>query len=156
MGSGTEETVVVDPNTGGKKGSKLERFDLIPWDAIVELARHFGRGARKYEDRNWEKGYAWSLSYAALQRHLTTWWLGEDDDEETGSSHLVAVMWHACALWWFQKHSKGTDDRPKTELDTAGRPYRVGDRAGNKMFCDGARCNGGTAHWHELPRPSGR
>ena len=76
MASGTNEHMVTDAKTGAKKGSKLERFDLIPWDGIVALARHFGKGAEKYDDRNWERGYDWSLSYAALQRHLTTWWLG--------------------------------------------------------------------------------
>lgn len=108
----TEETRTVDPETGGEKGAKLARFSLIPWDALHALAEHYGIGARKYADRNWERGYRWSLSFDALQRHLTAWWLGEDDDPESGDSHLIAVAWHALALWWWQRHSKGTDDRP--------------------------------------------
>ncbi|HYE80362.1 MAG TPA: dATP/dGTP diphosphohydrolase domain-containing protein [bacterium] len=109
----SEEIRTVDPKTGGEKGSKLARFDLLPWDAIWALAEHFGRGARKYADRNWEKGYGWGLSFAALHRHLAAWWGGEDIDEETGSHHLLAVAWHALAMWWFQRHGKGTDDRPR-------------------------------------------
>lgn len=155
VASGTEEHEVVDPLTGGKKGSKLERFDLIPWDQITELARHFGRGARKYEDRNWERGYAWSLSYAALLRHLTQWWQGEDVDQETGSSHLIAVAWHALALAWFQRWSKGTDDRPRSDAGApparSGNSPHYGDRHGNKFFCAGYPCNSNTAHWHEIP-----
>lgn len=111
-----DEVRVVDPTTGGEKGSKLARFDLIPWDAIYALAEHYGRGARKYEDRNWERGYRWGLSFASLHRHLAAWWEGEDVDEESGSSHLTAVMWHAIALWWYQAHGRGTDDRPVNTL----------------------------------------
>ena len=108
------EIRVVDPTTGGEKGSKLARFSLIPRDFLWALAEHYGRGAQKYEDRNWERGYRWSLSVDALDRHLTAWLLGEDNDPETGSSHMVAVAWHAIALWWWHKRGLGTDDvRPK-------------------------------------------
>lgn len=106
------EVRVVDPETGGEKGSKLARWDLMPFDVLNELAEHFGIGARKYDDRNWERGYDWGLSLAALCRHLSAWAGGEDTDSESGDSHLIAVMWHAAALRWFQIHHKGTDNRP--------------------------------------------
>ena len=108
---GLGEVRVVDPKTGGEKGSKLARFDLVPADVSYEWAEHYGRGALKYADRNWQKGYAWGLSYAAAQRHLHAFWAGEDIDEETGSSHLIAALWHCAALRWFQLHQEGTDDR---------------------------------------------
>jgi hypothetical protein len=112
-----QETRVVDPNSGGEKGAKLARFSLIPADFLWALAEHYGRGARKYEDRNWEKGYKWSLSVDALHRHLAQWLVGEDNDEETGSSHLIAVAWHAIALWWWHKRGLGTNDvRPQTMI----------------------------------------
>ena len=44
----------------------------------------FGAGGQKYEDRNWEKGYNWSLSFAAMQRHLALWWNGEDESHSRG------------------------------------------------------------------------
>lgn len=97
--------------TGAQKGRKLARFSLIPWDAVHLVAEHFGRGAEKYADRNWEGGYPWSWSYDALMRHLTAWWQGEDRDEETGSLHIVAVAWHALVLVSFRIRGKGTDDR---------------------------------------------
>lgn len=109
----TGETRVIDPNTGGEKGSKLARFDLLPWDVMVEFAEHFGIGAKKYEDRNWERGYSWGLSLAALCRHLAAWSNGEDTDPESGDSHLIAVMWHAAALRAFQIRGLGTDTRSK-------------------------------------------
>lgn len=104
------EIRTVDPQTGGEKGAKLQRFSLIPRDFLWELASHYGRGAKKYADRNWEKGYKWSLSQDAFERHYNQWLMGEDNDEETGTSHLICAIWHLIALWWFHKHGKGTDD----------------------------------------------
>ena len=111
-----EEERVVDVDTGGEKGQKGERHDLIPPSFLTALARHYGLGAMKYEDNNWKKGYKWSLSYAALQRHLHQWRLGNSTYREECwpasrySYHLVAAAWHCICLWWFEKMGKGTDD----------------------------------------------
>lgn len=107
-----QEVRIVDPETGGAKGSKLARFDLLPWQELWEVAELYGRGAEKYEERNWEKGYAWSLSFAALQRHVAQFWNGEQRDEETGAHHMASVIFHALALMHFDMQRKGTDDRP--------------------------------------------
>ena len=105
-----DETRAVDPDTGGAKGSKLAQFSLIPGEFLWALAEHFGVGALKYERNNYLRGYRWSLSYDALQRHLHQWLLGEKIDPETGSSHLIAAAWHCCALFIFEKRGLGTDD----------------------------------------------
>ena len=105
-----QEVRITDPNTGGQKGSKLARFDLVPMDALWEVAEVYGRGAAKYADRNWEKGYKWGLSVAALMRHLTARLNGEVRDEETGARHLAQVVWHALALLTFEMRGLGTDD----------------------------------------------
>jgi hypothetical protein len=107
------EVRVVDPDTGGEKGSKLERFDLLPVYPLEVTARHYGRGALKYADRNWERGYAWSLSFAAMMRHAWAFWRGEDIDAETGSPHLAAVVFHAFALMEYGQTHPEKDDRPK-------------------------------------------
>jgi len=106
----SKEIRITDPQTGGQKGSKLARFSLIPKDFLLALAEHYGKGAAKYADRNWERGYKWSLTVDALERHYAAWLLGEDDDPETGSSHLIAMAWHVVALWWFHRHGRGMDD----------------------------------------------
>ena len=111
------DEIATDPTTGGQKGIKLARFALLPYDALWKIAEHYGKGAKKYEDRNWERGYKWSLSADALQRHFAAWWQGEDYDPETGSLHIVAVAWHALCLITFQLRGLGTDDRPKPHVD---------------------------------------
>jgi hypothetical protein len=102
-------------STGGEKGSKLERFDLIPVGPLKMLAEHFGKGALKYESRNWERGYDWSLSFAALMRHAWAFWGGEDLDPETGTPHVIAVAWHAMALAEYMSKHPEFDDRPTTK-----------------------------------------
>lgn len=99
-----------DPISGGQKGVKLQRFSLIPVEFLWALAEHYGLGARKYDERNWEKGYAWSKSIDALERHLALWKMGEWNDPETGSSHMIAVAWHAIALFIYKLRGLGTDD----------------------------------------------
>lgn len=112
MSARQPEVRITNPVTGGQKGSKLARYDLIPPIALLALAEHYGKGAAKYSDRNWERGYDWNLSFAALNRHLWAWWNGEDIDEETGSNHLDAVMFHAVALRTFTETHPELDNRP--------------------------------------------
>lgn len=96
----------------GKKGVKDARFDLLPWDSIWQVARIFGFGAAKYEERNWEKGLKWSSSKAALDRHLALFWMGQDNDAESGLNHLAHVAWHALVLLAHATRGIGDDDRP--------------------------------------------
>lgn len=121
--------------TGGEKGQKLERFDLIPFDVLTALARLYGKGAAKYSDDNWRRGYSWRLSMGSLLRHFTLWARGQsydtadgtkggpilkDDkgrDIHMGEHHLVCVIWHCFTLVVFETHELGTDDRaPSADL----------------------------------------
>jgi hypothetical protein len=105
------DEVRIKSKTGGEKGRKDVRLDLVPPEPLWEVARVYGFGAMKYDDHNYLKGYAWSLSYAALLRHITQWANGESDDPESGLSHLAHAAWHCFALYMFQRHALGTDDR---------------------------------------------
>jgi len=103
-------------STGGEKGMKLARYDLIPAEPLRLIAEHFGRGAAKYDDHQWRRGYEWSKSFAALNRHLWAFWNGEDIDAETGSPHMAAVAWHALALLEFMVEFPEHDDRPHNTI----------------------------------------
>lgn len=119
-GINSGEVRYVDPETGGEKGTKPARYDLIPEMPLHALAEHCGRGAAKYDDHNWRRGYPWSISFNALNRHLWAWWNGEDIDPELGSHHLDAVMWHAFTLREYAEAHKERDDRPKMIRGTIG------------------------------------
>jgi hypothetical protein len=103
------ETLIVDSKTGGVKAQKDDRYDLIPPEFLQALALHYGRGARKYADRNWEQGYGWHLSLRAVFSHLMAWLLGEREDPETKTHHLICSAWHLIALYTFDTRRLGTD-----------------------------------------------
>jgi hypothetical protein len=102
--------------TGGEKGSKEVRFDLLPVEALEQVATLYGKGAEKYADHNWRKGYDWSLSFAALQRHAMAFWRGEDTDPELGTPHMASVVFHALALLEFSRRFPEYDDRFKPNM----------------------------------------
>ena len=111
---GSDEVRLTSP-TGGQKGSKLARFDLIPPTVLWELAEHYGKGAEKYDDNNWMKGYDWKLSWASAIRHLMKFWMGEDLDHDVPiapTKHVVAAAWHCIALAWFMDNMPQYDNRP--------------------------------------------
>ena len=132
-------------STGGQKGTKLARFDLIPPRPLWLLAEHYGKGAKKYAEHQWRHGYEWGKSIASLERHLNLFKQGIDYDtcdhepdnclleyegkewdgdpntcwNHTGSHHMQAVMWMAFSLMEFidDPKYKQHDDRyiPETE-----------------------------------------
>ena len=113
--SNAPEEVRVVSETGGEKGQKLARYSLIPPAGLIALAERYGYGAQKYELRNWERGYDWSLSFDAMMRHAVAFWNGEEfDPDYPDSPHMAAVAFHAFALMHFcaDKESYGKfDDR---------------------------------------------
>ena len=97
---------------------KLARFDLLPTEAITALAELYGRGAKKYDDRNWEKGIRFHRVFRALLGHIWAWWGGEEYDREDGQHHLDSVAWNAFALrTYIARNMTHLDDRPKPFVD---------------------------------------
>lgn len=117
------EEVRTTSETGGEKGVKEARYDLIPVEALEQVAVLYGRGAAKYAEHNWRRGYEWSKSYAALQRHANAFWRGEDVDAEMRLPHLASVVFHALALMTFMEEQKGFDDR--FGVDPLGQDFDV-------------------------------
>jgi len=68
------------------------RFDLLPPEALFALAKHFEQGAKKYEDRNWEKGQDLGTYCDSGFRHLVSFMAGMRDED-----HLVAACWNLVA-----------------------------------------------------------
>lgn len=99
-------------NTGKKFDLGKLRWGLLPFDALTGIIKVLEFGATKYGDRNWEEGMDWDRPFNATIRHLTAWYEGENDDEETGHSHL----WHAgcCILFLiaYELRGVGHDNRP--------------------------------------------
>ena len=97
--------------SGGQKGVKLEQYGLIPVRALREVARVYGYGAQKYAPNNWRKGYPWTWAYDAMQRHLNSFWEGEELDPESGLPHLAHAVFHCLTLMTYCESSRTYDDR---------------------------------------------
>ena len=81
-------------DTGSKRDTRdgKGRYDLIPAYALWRLARHYENGAKKYGDRNWEKGQPLARYLDSMIRHAFKF-LGGSREED----HLAAVAWNALA-----------------------------------------------------------
>lgn len=111
-----KEWEVIDPVTGGKKNQKLAQIGALDPGSLLAVAEVAGFGATKYARYNFLKGYDWSLSFDAMQRHLFLWYSGVDTDEESGLSHMAHAAWHCLTLLAFQERGLGTDTRPTDEV----------------------------------------
>lgn len=98
------------------------RYDLVPAYAQDQYVRVLTAGARKYAERNWEKGMKWSNVLASMKRHIAAIERGEDRDPETGELHSAHVMCNAAFITEYYKIYPQGDDRPHTYLN----PPRVG------------------------------
>lgn len=95
-----------------RKDNGKPRFDLIPPEVLFALAELYARGAVKYSERGWEEGMSWGRCFASLMRHAWKWMKGEDLDEDTGSHHMINVIFNATALYIYSIRKLGKDDRP--------------------------------------------
>lgn len=82
------------------------RFDLIEPELLFRLALHSEFGAKKYSERNWEKGIPASRCLNSAFRHLVKYQAGWDDED-----HLTAVVWNLSAIMRWEK------DKRKDMLD---------------------------------------
>lgn len=89
-------------NTGAVRDTQdgKPRYDLIPATALKRLAIHYANGAKKYGDRNWEKGIPASRCLASTMRHLFDWVLGDRSED-----HLSAVLFNIMAIIHWEETS---------------------------------------------------
>lgn len=75
------------------------RFDLLPWRAIMEVAKHCENGALKYGEHNVDQGIPTHSLFDSAVRHLAKYIDGWTDEP-----HLVAALWNL--LWLLQMELK--------------------------------------------------
>ena len=93
------------------------RYDLVNTFAHEQMVSVLTAGAKKYSERNWEKGMAWSKIVSSLKRHLAAIEKGEDYDLETGELHAAHLACNAHFLTAYYKLYPQGDDRPHTYLN---------------------------------------
>lgn len=78
------------------------RMDLLPWAAIMEIAKHCENGAIKYGEHNVDRGIPTHSLLDSGARHLA-----KHIDGQTDEPHLVAATWNL--LWALQMELKRPD-----------------------------------------------
>lgn len=97
---------------GSKKPST---WSVMPRWVTLAVGRVMSVGAAKYGAFNYrESNISASVYQDAMERHLQLWFDGEDDDPETGVSHLASVIASCSLLMDAQMTGKLHDDRQKT------------------------------------------
>ena len=89
---------------------------LIPPECLTQVAEVLGYGAKKYGAHNWRydlNSTTFSRTYSSIQRHLNAYWAGEDNDQESGLSHLAHAATQVFILMTQAKHGQTMDDRYK-------------------------------------------
>ena len=81
-------------------------FETIP-KAMMEVSKHYEDGARKYAERNWEKGISCHCYVDSGVRHLLKWLDGWTDEP-----HDRAFLWNMLGLLWTVKHKPECNDLP--------------------------------------------
>ena len=93
--------------------------------ALLEASYQFEDGARKYSDRNWEKGLPQHCYIDSAVRHYLKWRRGDQDEP-----HDRAVMFNLLAAAWNHRYHPELNDLPFADTDAL--------QCKCDTYCDGA------------------
>lgn len=91
----------------------LDIFNELCWrnnkTMLLEVAKHFEEGAKKYGENNWQKGIPVSCYIDSAVRHYLKWLRGDSDEP-----HDRAFVWNLmCCIWevdYREKKEENTND----------------------------------------------
>jgi hypothetical protein len=93
-------------SSGVKYDNGKTQWWYLPIKPIKEIIDVLEYGDKKYpatDGSNWKRvPDAKKRYYSALMRHITAWWDGENDDSESGKSHLAHAATNIIFLLWFE------------------------------------------------------
>lgn len=88
-----------------------EHFDSIE-TAMLEVSKHYEAGAKKYSERNWEKGMPVHWYINSGVRHYIKVLRGDIDEP-----HELAFIWNMLGAIWTHKHHPELIDLPFAETE---------------------------------------
>lgn len=88
----------------------VRSFNSIAYNAqfetsMLELAKHYEEGAKKYSERNWEKGIPTHCFIDSGVRHLLKYIRGDKDEP-----HDRAFLWNMFGYMWTVRNHHELDD----------------------------------------------
>jgi hypothetical protein len=102
---------IVENERGGKQSHVAYRYDLIPPEILMVLARIYDYGAQRYEPDNWKKiSTEDHLNHVMV--HLVAYRAGDRSDD-----HLGHMMWRAQAALYTAIHDLAYDARQPDEKE---------------------------------------
>jgi len=116
---GPEHLEKIDGKVAATKhdGGKTD-WSLLPWDAVEEIIKVLQFGAGKYSPWNWAEngGFKFNRLFNSSMRHFVAWfWRREDNDPETGLSHMAHLGCNVLFLLHYVLNGnkfKTNDNRP--------------------------------------------
>ena len=97
------------------RGTKYDKgkapLDLIPYEALEEIAQVLSFGKNKYGRAQWINGIEYSRLISAALRHLNQFNSGEDIDDESKLNHIAHSATNLCFLLWMITNKPELDDR---------------------------------------------
>jgi hypothetical protein len=79
--------------------------------ALLEVSKQYEEGAKKYSDRNWEKGIPVHCFIDSGVRHYLKWRRGDDDEP-----HDRAFIWNMLSAIWTHLNKPEMIDLPFKDL----------------------------------------
>lgn len=87
------------------------RMDYLDPYALEEVAKVLTFGATKYGPGDWKRGIEIGRLMAACLRHIFAFMRGENNDPETGLSHLAHAICCLMFALWMIGNKPEMDDR---------------------------------------------
>lgn len=100
--------------SGENVQNKLYSVEEYRWNLVLELAKHFEEGAKKYGDRNWEKGIPCDRYIDSAVRHYCKWRAGWTDEP-----HDRAFIWNIVCCEWTRQRYGWNLERLEKKSDSA-------------------------------------
>jgi hypothetical protein len=98
---------------GTKHDQKKPRMELLSSQWLLGVSQVLTFGAEKYAPWNWTKGIERSRLLGAALRHLVAYMGGEDNDPESGLSHLHHASANLMFASYLHEARPDLDDRFK-------------------------------------------
>lgn len=103
-------------STGVKYDQEKPKHDLLPYEALDEIAKVLTFGENKYAAGNWANGITYRRLISATYRHLGQFNAGIDLDNESNLNHAAHAATNLLMLLWMIKHRPDMDNRWVNEV----------------------------------------
>ena len=105
------------------------KWSLVDFESLEPMVEVLEYGAAKYAPDNWKKGMPIKEVCESLLRHTFAFMKGEDEDPESGLTHIGHMQCNLMFLAYNLKHKPEFDDRTLLELECHDRGTKTTSRA---------------------------